>query len=102
MEVGNSPSERLEWFAAVCGNCGDEGLELNSDEVCAISRICEIVFAGDLPHDDRCLLRLAATAVVFLRDASDIARVDTYTSEELREVELLLGTIEAWRERSFS
>lgn len=102
MEVGSSPSERLEWFAAVCGNCGDEDLKLNSDEVRAISRICEIVFAGGLPHDDRCLLRLAATAVVFLREASDVARVDTYTSEDLREVELFLETIETWRKRSFS
>lgn len=102
MEVGSSPSERLEWFAAVLGNCGDKNLELNPNEVRTISRICEIVLAGDLPHDDRCLLNLAAIAVVFFRDSSDVARVDTYTFEDLRDTEVLLEAIDSWREMSFS
>ncbi len=98
MEVGSSPVERLEWFASVCGNCGDEELKLNLDEVRAVSRICEIALAGDLPHDDRCLLRLAATAVVFFRDATDVSKLETYTSKEMEDVEGLLETIESWRE----
>lgn len=98
MEVGSSPQERLEWFASVCGNCGEEGLALALDEVRAISRICEIVLAGNFPHDDRCLLRLAATAVGFFREVFDVTRIDTCTPEELKSTEVLLDTIESWRE----